>query len=137
MGDNAVVGAALQLCVLGHTADDAARHIAAGIFTASIIVIVKAWVVPLQADTAAEDAGLAPHFQAADRCRIAVAAVCCVADGQMGCCIVIADNAARIGVDLQIKLVGRAVEVHLFVTARQCIDRHKAGIPRHGGQNRC
>ena len=137
MGDNAVVGAALQLCVLGHTADDAARHIAAGAIIANIIVIVKAVFVLLQADTAAEDAGLAPHFQAADRCRIALAAVCCAADGQAGCCIVIADNAARIGVDLQIKLVGRAAEGHLFVTARQCIDRHKAGIPRHGGQNRC
>ena len=138
VGDNAVVGAALQLCVLGHTADDAARHRAAGIFTASISVIVKAVVIALQADTAAEDAGLAPHFQAADRCRVAVAAVCCVADGQAGCCIVIADNAAHIGVDLQIKLVGRVVEGHLFVTARQCIvDRHKAGIRRHGGQNCC
>ena len=137
VGDNAVVGAAFQLCVLGHTADDAARHIAAGIFTANIIVIVKAVVIPRQADTAAEDAGLAPHFQAADRCRVAVAAVRCVADGQAGFCIVITDNAARIGVDLQIKLVGRAVEVHLFVTARQCIDRHKACFLRHGGQNRC
>ena len=137
VGDNAVVGAALQRCVLGHTADDAARHRTAGIFTANIIVIVKAVFVLLQADAAAEDAGLAPHFQAADRCRIALAAVCCAADGQAGCCIVIADNAARIGVDLQIKLVGRAVEGHLFVTARQCIDRHKAGILRHGGQNRC
>ena len=138
VGDNAVVGAALQLCFLGHTADDAARHIAAGVITANIIVIVKAVVIPRQADTAAEDAGLAPHFQAADRCRVAVAAVRCIADGQAGCCIVIADNAARIGVDLQIKLVGRAAEVHLFVTARQCfVDRHKAGILRHGGQNRC
>ena len=137
VGDNAVVGAAFQRCVLGHTADDAARHIAAGIFTANIIIIVKAVVIPRQADTAAEDAGLAPHFQAADRCRVALAAVCCAADGQAGFCIVIADNAAHIGVDLQIKLVGRAVEGHLFVTARQCIDRHKAGIPRHGGQNRC
>ena len=137
VGDNAVVGAALQRCVLGHTADDAARHRTAGVFIANIIVIVKAVVIPRQADTAAEDAGLAPHFQAADRCRVAVAAVCCVADGQAGFCIVIADNAAHIGVDLQIKLVGRAVEGHLFVTARQCIDRHKAGIPRHGGQNRC
>ena len=138
MGDNAVVGAALQRCVLGHTADDAARHIAAGVITANIIVIVKAWVVPRQADTAAEGAGLAPHFQAADRCRVLLAAVCCVADGQAGCCIVIADNTAHIGVDLKIKLVGRAVEGHLFVTARHCIaDRHKAGILRHGGQNRC
>ena len=138
VGDNAVVGAAFQLCVLGHTADDAARHRTAGIFTASIIVIVKAWVVPLQTDTAAEGAGLAPHFQAADRCRVALAAVCCVADGQAGCCIVIADNAARIGVDLQIKLVGRAAEGHgIGRIARQCIDRHKAGILRHGGQNRC
>ena len=137
VGDNAVVGAALQLCFWGHTADDAARHIAAGIFIANIIVIVKAVVISRQADTAAEDAGLAPHFQAADRCRVAVAAVCCVADGQAGFCIVIADNAARIGVDLQIKLVGRAAEVHLFVTARQCIDRHKACFLRHGGQNRC
>ena len=137
VGDNAVVGAAFQRCVLGHTADDAARHIAAGIFTASISVIVKAVVIVLQADTAAEGAGLAPHFQAADRCRIALAAVCCAADGQAGFCIVIANNAAHIGVDLQIKLVGRAVEVHLFVTARQCIDRHKACFLRHGGQNRC
>ena len=138
VGDNAVVGAALQRCFLGHTADDAARHRTAGIFTASISVIVKAVVIPRQADTAAEGAGLAPHFQAADRCRIAVAAVCCVADGQAGCCIVIADNAAHIGVDLKIKLVGRAVEGHLFVTARQCtVDRHKAGILRHGGQNCC
>ena len=138
MGDNAVVGAALQRCFLGHTADDAARHRAAGIFTANIVVIVKAAIVLLQADAAAEGAGLAPHFQAADRCRIVLAAVCCVADGQAGFCIVIADNTAHIGVDLKIKLVGRIVEGHLFVTARHCIaDRHKAGILRHGGQNRC
>ena len=137
MGDNAVVGAALQRCVLGHTADDAARHRTAGVFIANIIVIVKAVFVLPQADTAAEGAGLAPHFQAADRCRIAVAAVRCAADGQAGFCIVIADNAAHIGVDLQIKLVGRAAEGHLFVTARQCIDRHKACFLRHGGQNRC
>ena len=138
VGDNAVVGTVLQRCILGHTADDAARHRAAGIFTASIVVIVKACIVPQQADAAAEGAGLAPHFQAADRCRIAVAAVRCVADGQAGCFIVIADNTAHIGVDLKIKLVGRAVEGHLFVTARHCIaDRHKAGILCHGGQNRC
>ena len=138
MGDNAVVGAALQLCVLGHTADDAARHRAAGIFTASIVVIVKAALVLLQADTAAEGAGLALHFQAADRCRVVLAAVCCAADGQAGFCIVIADNTAHIGVDLQIKLVGRAVEGHgIGRIARHCTaDRHKAGILRHGGQNR-
>ena len=139
VGDNAVVGAALQLCVLGHTADDAARHIAAGVFIANIIVIVKAVFVLPQADTAAEGAGLAPHFQAADRCRIAVAAVRCVADGQAGFCIVIADNAAHIGVDLQIKLVGRAAEGHgIGRIARQCIvDRHKACFLRHDWQNRC
>ena len=139
VGDNAVVGAALQRCVLGHTADDAARHIAAGVFIANIIVIVKAVFVLPQADTAAEDAGLAPHFQAADRCRVAVAAVRCVADGQAGFCIVIADNTAHIGVDLQIKLVGRAAEGHgIGRIARQCIvDRHKACFLRHGGQNRC
>ena len=139
VGDNAVVGAALQRCFLGHTADDAARHRAAGIFTASIVVIVKAAIVLLQADTAAEGAGLAPHFQAADRCRVVLAAVCCAADGQTGFCIVIADNTAHIGVDLKIKLVGRAAEGHgIGRIARHCLaDRHKAGILRHGGQNRC
>ena len=122
VGNVAVARTVFQRGIFGGKADDAARQVAARL--AELVVLVQAQ----QLDALVQPVGcvVGAHAQAADGQRVAAAAVDGIADGQIRRCIVIAKDAADVGVGLEVEGVGEVAKFNLVRAAdhRRAVGQH-------------
>ena len=115
MCNRTVVFAVVQRCIFGRIADDAARKVGAvGQRPAIAGVGLRQGKTTgirnfnrTQADTPAQGAVIVVFAHTARRGRVVLRAICGVGDDQLCFAVVVADNAAHIGVGADIQLVGK------------------------------
>ena len=122
VGNVAVARTVFQRGIFGGKADDAARQVAARL--AELVVLVQAQ----QLDALVQPVGcvVGAHAQTADGQRVAAAAVDGIADGQIRRCIVIAKDAADVGVGLEVEGIGE-----VFKADRCTVAGHGRAVDQH------
>ena len=122
VGNVAVARTVFQRGIFGGKADDAARQVAARL--TELVVLVQAQ----QLDALVQPVGcvVGAHAQASDGQRVAAAAVDGIADGQIRRCIVIAKDAADVGVGLEVEGIGEVAKFNLVRAAdhRRAVNQH-------------
>ena len=122
VGNVAVARTVFQRGIFSGKADDAARQVAARL--AELVVLVQAQ----QLDALVQPVGcvVGAHAQAADGQRVAAAAVDGIADGQIRRCIVIAKDAADVGVGLEVEGIGEVFKADRCAAAGhgRAVDQH-------------
>ena len=122
VGNVAVARTVFQRGIFGGKTDDAARQVAARL--AELVVLVQAQ--QLDALVQPVSCVVGAHAQTADGQRVAAAAVDGIADGQIRRCIVIAKDAADVGVGLEVEGIGEVFKADRRFAAGngRAVDQH-------------